>query len=335
VHRPHERRLGRPVDAVSPRTGRTDADEVSEAFGLGAAHSLSEPVARGELGEIRRLQTEHGTFAVKQAIERLDADELARVQVGAAYQRACWEAGIPTPEPIQTPSGRFTAEIAGEHLMAYSWVDLEEPDRGLDPASLGELLARVHAVHRPAGGAVHPWFEAPIGARRWKDALKASRAAGAPYADRLADLLSAIVEVEAILTPMAPVQTCHLDLWSDNLRLTTTGELCIFDFDNAGPGDPSRELAMLLFEFGQGDSARQRRLYDAYRAADGPGRVNEPADFAMTVAQLQHIGHRHLTMWLAARDREARARSLAGVEEFLGEPFLLADVERIVEALSR
>ena len=32
-------------------------------------------------------------------------------------------------------------------------------------------------------------------------------------------------------------------------------------------------------------------------------------------------------MWLAARDSEARARSLAGIEEFLGEPFLLADVD--------
>jgi Ser/Thr protein kinase RdoA (MazF antagonist) len=322
------------VDALSPRAGRKDADEVSEAFGLGAARSLSEPVARGELGEIRRLQTERGTFAVKQAIEPLHADELARLQVGAAYHRACWEAGIPAPEPIRTPSGPFTAEIAGEHLLAYSWVDLEEPETGLDPASVGELLARVHAVHRPAGGAVHPWFEAPIGARQWEGVLEASRAAGAPYADRLGDLLPGIAEVETILTPMAPVQTCHRDLWSDNLRRTTAGELCIIDFDNAGPGDPSRELAMLVFEFGQRDPARQWGLYDAYRTSGGPGRVRERADFAMTVAQLQHIGHRHLTMWLAARDREARARSLAGVEEFLGEPFLLADVERIVETLS-
>ena len=311
-----------------------DAQGVSDAFGLGPARSLSEPVARGELGEIRRLETEHGTFAVKQDLEPRDADDMVAREAGAAYHRACWEAGIPTPEPIRTPSGPFAAEIAGEHLLAYSWVDLEEPDTGLGPARLGELLARVHAVHRPAQGAVHPWFEAPIEWRQWKGVLKASRAAGAPYADRFADLLPGIVEVETILSPMAPLQTCHLDLWSDNLRRTTTGELCIIDFDNAGPGDPSRELALLLFEFGQGDAARQRRLYDAYRTAEGPGRVRERADFAMTVAQLHHIGHRHLTMWLAARDREARARSLAGVEEFLGEPFLLADVERIVEAVN-
>jgi hypothetical protein len=39
-------------------------------------------------------------------------------------------------------------------------------------------------------------------------------------------------------------------------------------------------------------------------------------------------------MWLGARDSESRARSLAGVEEFLGEPLLLADIDRIVEALA-
>jgi Ser/Thr protein kinase RdoA (MazF antagonist) len=312
-----------------------EAQEVSDAFGLGAARSLSEPVARGELGEIRRLETERGTFAVKQDLEPRDADDVVRREAGAAYHRACWEAGIPTPEPIHAASGPFTAEIAGERLLAYSWVDLEEPDTGLDPGSVGELLARLHAVHHPTRDAVHPWFEAPIGGRSWRDVLDASRAATAPYADRLADLLPGIVEVESILTPMAPAQTCHLDLWSDNLRRTSADEMCIIDFDNAGPGDPSRELAMLLFEFGQGDAARQRRLYDAYRAGGGPGQVREPADLAMTVAQLHHIGHRHLTMWLAARDPAERARSLAGVEEFLGEPLLLADVERIVENVSR
>jgi hypothetical protein len=312
-----------------------DAQDVSDAFGLGPARSLSEPVARGELGEIRRLETERGAFAVKQELEPLDADEVAGLELTAAFHRACWEAGIPTPEPIRTPSGAFAAEIGGEHLRAYSWVDVEEPDTGLDPASLGELLARMHAVHHPAQDVVHEWFEAPIGGRRWQDVLQASRAAGAPYAGRLADLLPAIVEVETILSPMAPRQTCHLDLWSDNLRRATTGELCVIDFDNAGPADPSRELALLLFEFGRGDAARQHDLDDAYRAAGGPGRVRERADFAMTVAQLHHIGHRHLTMWLAAPDGEARARSLAGVEEFLGEPFLLSDVDRIVAAVSR
>ncbi len=178
------------------------------------------------------------------------------------------------------------------------------------------------------------WFEAPIGQREWRAVLKASRAAGAPYADRLAEVLPRLLEAETILTPMATVQTCHLDLWADNLRRTPDGGLCVIDFDNAGPADPARELAMVVVEFGRGDAARQRRLYDAYRDAGGPGRLTHRADFALTVAQLHHIGHRHLRMWPAARDGEGRARSLAGIEEFLDEHPQLADIDAALGAVT-
>jgi hypothetical protein len=309
-----------------------DVQRLADAFGLGRAHSLSDPVARGELGEIRRLETERGAYAVKHELEPWD--DPGDAERAGAFHRAAKEAGVPTPEPMTTTTGGFTADVDGEPVRVYAWVDLDDPDTGLDPGAVGELLARLHGVRHPVEGAVHEWFEAPIGESEWKGVLKASRAAGAPYADRLAALLPDLLEVESILSPMVPVQTCHLDLWSDNLRRTTAGDLCVIDFDNCGPADPDRELAMVLFEFGQGDGVRQLRLYDAYLAAGGRGRVTSREDLGLTVAQLHHIGHRHLTMWVAARDPEAQARSLAGVAEFLEEPFLLADVDRLVAAVT-
>ena len=308
-----------------------DAQGVADAFGLGRAESLSEPVARGELGHVRRLVTDQGTWAVKESFEPFDDDELAAAQVSGAFHLACSEAGIPTPAP-QTADGRFVVEVGGEQLQAFEWVDLADPEPLLDPEAVGALVAALHGVRRTPESEVHEWFEEPVGPREWRAVLKASRGAGAPYADRLAEVLPTLLEVEEVLTPMQGVQTCHLDLWSDNLRRTPSGDLCVFDFDNAGPGDPSRELAMVVFEFGQGDALRQRRLYDAYREAGGPGRITGRADFALTVAQLHHIGHRHLRTWLAGRDSEGRARSLAGIEEFLGDPFLLADVDAALGA---
>ena len=310
-----------------------DAQAVADAFDLGRAESVSEPVARGELGQVRRLVTDRGVWAVKESFEPFDADELAAVDLSGRFQAACCEAGIPAPAP-QRSGGRFVVEVGGEQLQAFTWVDLAEADPLLDPAAVGALVAALHGVRHPPVRAVHEWFEVPVGPREWRAVLKAARGAGAPFADRLAEVLPALVEVESILTPMAGRQTCHLDLWSDNLRRTPSGGLCVFDFDNAGPGDPSRELAMVVFEFGQGDAVRQRCLYDAYRDAGGPGRLSGRADFAMTVAQLHHIGHRHLRMWLAARDSEGRARSLAGVEEFLGQPFLLTDVDTALGAVT-
>jgi hypothetical protein len=310
-----------------------DAQAVADAFGLGRASSLSEPVARGEIGEVRRLETDRGVYAVKQAFEPLSDQEVADLDVCGSFHRSCWQAGVATPEPIPAVTGGFVARHGVEHVLAYSWVDLVDPDTSLDPAAVGRLVASLHAVRHPTDAAVHEWFEAPIGRREWEAVLEASLAAGAPYAGRLAELVPALVEVETVLTPMSPVQTCHLDLWSDNLRRTPDEGLCVIDFENAGPGDPARELAMVLVEFGRRDAGRLRLLYDAYRDAGGPGRITGRDSFAMTVAQLHHIGRRHLRIWIAARDPEARARSRAGVEEFLGQPFLLPDVDGTLEVL--
>jgi Ser/Thr protein kinase RdoA (MazF antagonist) len=305
---------------------------VADAFGLGRATSLSRPVARGELGEIRRLATDRGTFAVKQQLQHSSADD---AEASSAYHRLCWEAGVPTPEPLRTTTGGYTAEVDGVQVRAYAWVELADPDPTLDPAAVGTLVARLHQVrHRWPTSEIDPWFEAPIGRAEWDRALEASRAAGAPHAERLAELLPALLEIEEILTPMRPVQTCHLDLWADNLRRSDGGPFVI-DFDNAGPGDPSREVAMVIFEFGRGDAVRQRTLYDAYIAAGGPGRLRDRTDLGLAVAELHHIGHRHLTMWLDAHDPEARARSVSGIDEFLAEPLLLPDVDALLEALAR
>jgi Ser/Thr protein kinase RdoA (MazF antagonist) len=309
--------------------GAVHAQTVADAFGLGRATALSDPVARGELGEIRRLETDHGTFAVKQKLERGSIDQ---AETSTAYHRACWEAGISTPEPLRATAGGFVAQVDGEQVRAYAWAELADPDPTLNPAAVGTLVARLHQVRHPwPTSEIDPWFEAPIG-REWDCVLEASRAAGAPYADRLADLLPALLRIEEILTPMRPVQTCHLDLWADNLRRSNDRPFVI-DFDNAGPGDPSREIAMVIVEFGRGDAVRQRTLHDAYLAAGGPGRVRDRADLGLAVAQLHHIGHRHLTIWAAARDPEARARSLSGVHEFLAEPLLLPDVDALLEAV--
>ena len=310
--------------AMQPQT-------VAAAFGLGRATSLSDPVARGELGEIRRLETDHGTFAVKQELGSWPVDEAG---ASAAYHRVCWEAGIPTPEPLRAMTGGYTAQVDGERVRAYAWAELADPDPTLDPAAVGTLVARLHQVRHPwPTSEIDPWFEAPLGRAEWKGVLKASRAAGAPYAARLAELLPALLGDRGDPHPDVPGPACppgplgrqpapqRRPAVSDRLR-------------QRRPRRPLREIAMVIFEFGRGDAVRQRTLYDAYLAAGGPGRARERADLGLAVAQLHHIAHRHLTMWVAARDPEARARSLAGIDEFLGGTLLLPEVDALLESLS-
>ena len=185
----------------------------------------------------------------------------------------------------------------------------------------GRLVAALHRVEFTGAVGTDPWYEAPVGEDRWRGIIGELHAEGAPFTDELEALVPELVALEAFLgAPPRSLRTCHRDLWADNLRRTSTGALCVFDFDNAGLADPSQELALILVEFGGDDGTRARAIQAAYADAGGPGRVEGPRDFAMPIAQLAHIVVEGCRRWLAATTDDERASNDAWVHEFLDRP---------------
>jgi Ser/Thr protein kinase RdoA (MazF antagonist) len=303
------------------------AARVADRFDLGPDARLEVEAARGEQGQVRRLVTASGTFAVKESFEAVDADEAQRT---AQFQVVCHEAGAPCPRPLPDVDGHYLADFGGVPIRVQTWVDVHDADPMLDPTLVGGALAQLHLVTVPAREAPHWWGTEPVGANEWRALVKAAKGAGAPFASALAALVPDLLAAEDLVTPMAGIQWCHLDLWADNVRGTPDGGVSVVDFDNAGPGDPDRELAMVLFEFSRTGPDRLHALVAAYEAAGGPGRVTRAEDFGLTIAQLHHIGRHQVLGWLHARDPEARARAHAGVREFVEDTLLRADVERLV-----
>ncbi|HEU5202653.1 MAG TPA: phosphotransferase, partial [Candidatus Limnocylindrales bacterium] len=155
---------------------------------------------------------------------------------------------------------------------------------------------------------------------------------GAPFVDELEALIPGLVELERHIggLPRA-LRTCHRDLWSDNVRRTRDGGLCVFDFDNAGLADPSQELALVMVEFAEHDPARARTIQAAYAAAGGPATIEGPGDFAMVIAQLSHIVEEGCRRWLASTDDEARGDNEAWVREFIDRPLTPGVIERLLD----
>lgn len=109
--------------------------ELAERFGLGRARELSAgPVARGKQGEVWRLDTADGRWAVKTPFHETTEDS---VRVSAVFQEAASAAGVPAPQIRRATDGSVFARVSGREVRVYEWVDLGRPGPDLDPATTG------------------------------------------------------------------------------------------------------------------------------------------------------------------------------------------------------
>jgi Ser/Thr protein kinase RdoA (MazF antagonist) len=313
-------------------SGPVDAAELARRFGLGGAARLSdEPVARGRQGVVWRLETAEGRWAVKETFHQSSEDE---VRLASAFQEAAHTAGVPTPQVRRTTEGSVFATVQGTQVRVYEWVDLRAPNPHLDPAQVGAVVAAIHQVPGKDGGRLDRWYHEPVGADRWDQIVDQLRNAAAPFAERLADLRDELVALESWIQPPQTLRTCHRDLWADNVLPTVEGGVCVIDWENCGPADPSHELAYVLFEFARADVGRARALVNAYRDAGGPGRVNRRGHFSMLIAQLGHITEIAATDWLEPNQRSPdRADAAAWIGEVLDEPHTCELLETLLGAV--
>ena len=307
---------------------RGHVPSILAAFGLGPWGRLSDgPVASGRLGAIWRLDSERGSWALKEVGADADHDELLE---GAAFQEAALAGGVPTPAVRRSAAGEVIADCGGVRVRLHEWADLHEPDTSLDPVDVGRLVAGLHRVDFAGAIGLDSWYTEPVGAARWSELVSGLRAHRAPFADELDALLPEVVAMESYLGgPPRDLRTCHRDLWADNVRRARDGGLCVFDFDNAGLADPSQELALILVEY-CADPRRAGIIRGAYAEAGGPGRVEDPSDFAMPIAQLSHILAEGCRRWLAATTDAERADNEGWVREFIDRPLTRAVIEALL-----
>jgi aminoglycoside phosphotransferase (APT) family kinase protein len=257
------------------------------------------------------------------------------VRLGAAFQEAASQSGVPTPKVRRTAQGSLFITVDGRPVRVHEWVDLLAPDLTLDPASVGTVVAAIHQVSITETGPLDPWYHDPIGAVRWDELIQELSQARAPFAGRLAELRDELVALESWVEPPQALQVCHRDLWADNVLPTPDGGVCVIDWENSGPADPNHELGCVLFEFARRDPGRGRALIDAYRDAGGPATVDRRQHFSMLIAQLGHITEMAASDWLTPNARSPeRSDSAAWIGEVLDEPHTRRLLETLLEGAS-
>jgi Phosphotransferase enzyme family len=304
-----------------------DASAIADAFELGSNPILVGPVARGEVGQVWKLNTTTADWAIK---ETFGTPSPAEAERNATFQELVGAAGIHVPTVRRASDGHVLADIAGSPIRAYSWVDLYDSDISIDPAKVGQVVASIHRVNFHGGNGVDPWYTDPVGADGWNELVTALRQAQAPFAELLAEQCDELIALEGLLQAPTQLQTCHRDLFADNVLSTPNGKLCVIDWENSGLADPNQELALVLFEYGRDHADRLRLLYESYIDNGGPGEVSNPRHFSMLIAQLGHLGERACQQWLDPTQISDRARNEHRITEFLNDRLKFDTINQIL-----
>jgi Ser/Thr protein kinase RdoA (MazF antagonist) len=312
------------------RAKPADVDTAADAFGLGLVLARPVVAARGQQGLVWRVDTDRGRFAVKELLDQITEQDVA---AEVAFQSTMAGRGVQAPRPVRTAAGAVLVPVGDVLFRAHTWVDLEPPRTDLDPEAVGVLLAALHRDPFRVEESVDAWYTDPVPVQEWRRLSKRLRAAGSPFATDFAASVPFFVSLQDVFRAPGATQVCHRDLWADNVRLTTRGDVCVIDWENCGPADPAQELAMVLVEFCYRDADRARRLYGAYRHGGGPSRLADRGDFAMTLAQFGHFAVTAAQQWLEAMDDGSRARAEAWFREGWEKPLGIDEIDEVLAAV--
>jgi Ser/Thr protein kinase RdoA (MazF antagonist) len=259
------------------------ASFIAARFGLGEPTGDLRTAHRGAVGQIYRLPTTNGSFAVKELFwSAAEADVVREAQ----FRDAAVRHGIRAPENLRTVDGSYLAqlpaEMGGKYVRVYTWVDSVGENGPETGKWLAGTLGRLHAIDRPSDAEVDPWYWKPPSEAEFAELIDRSERANGSWTAELRAARPKMLELASLVSEPDPrrVIVCHRDMQAQNVLRTAAGRVLV-DWDDVGPAPPDWELAALLCRYGR-DAVGD--LLDAYRVAGGTAAISALDQFTWVVA---------------------------------------------------
>jgi aminoglycoside phosphotransferase (APT) family kinase protein len=195
-------------------------------------------------------------------------------------------------------------------VVVHRWVDgdtvPEEPVSRTFAFEIGEILARIHALDVP-------WTDVPVAGRAprdWPELAQRAAATGQPWADVLADVVDALLEIADVVDTCerpGPVVLTHRDIHPWNL-LARAGRPVMLDWEISGMLDLAGELGSTALTLSKGpgfddiDPAVFHSVLDGYVAGGGVLPQSGPSWFVFMIGGWLGFTRRNIGRCLAGID---------------------------------
>ena len=241
------------MSATTKTAGDGTADALAAAFDLGQPAGPLAALERQWAGQAWVLTTDRGRFLARNVFDWIDHSAVER-EVTLATAAA--DAGIQTLRPVRSIDGNVLEEIGGSRWRVYHLPPAgPEPSLPADPrhaAAAGRIVGTVHRLGLPAPEPIGGWLTCVRTEEQWRHLHQAAVQREVPWADRLAEVIPALVDVSGIVEPVHGPAAANTVLsgrhYATNaFRVTGPDDLAVMTWEHAGAIPPRWDLGGALF----------------------------------------------------------------------------------------
>jgi Ser/Thr protein kinase RdoA (MazF antagonist) len=319
-------------------TGATAAF-IAEQYGLGA-HAALRAIARGATGRIWRLDTDRGSYAVKEPLwTRLPETDVAHE---VAFRDAAAARGVLAPESLRTLAGRYVCALpealGGGDVRVLSWVDgqaVHPGERDVD-SWIGATLGHLHALRWSTVRGVEAFYDTCPPPQQWTQLLAQAHDARVDWAGPLAQRMALIEELSSRVRPADADQLIlsHRDERPANVLRTRAG-WTLLDWDNVGGNTADRVLASTLCQWHLHDGAfapeRVRGTMRAYAEAGAAATLTTSSSSTYLAGYLNYLVDQAQVALDPHRATELRVHATEQMRSWLAAPPDPRLIDRLLE----
>ena len=205
-----------------------------------------------------RLDTEKGTFAIKQLSKDINLDEQTRKSYEISENIACQfkEHGIPAISSM-TNHNKSLIDADGNTFIVYPWVNAKTLDKGeasvMHAEKIAAILAKIHLLNLSLAQITKLKYETPSNAVIL-DLIKKSQQASLPFANQLQKEQSLILEANDKYEKTIPLLNqllviSHGDLDQKNVLWDENNDPILIDWESARVTNPIYEILIAALDW--------------------------------------------------------------------------------------